>query len=66
MFILSAECENWDVRLVGSNGEMGDSVLRGRVEICWNEEWGTVCDRGWAVSDATVVCRELGFSQFGK
>ena len=66
VFILSGDCENWEVRLVGSNGETEDSVLRGRVEICWNEIWRTVCDRGWSVSDATVVCRELGFSQFGK
>ena len=66
MFIHSVVCENWEVRLVGSNSEMGDSVLRGRVEICWNETWGTVCDRGWSLSDATIVCRQLGFSQFGK
>ena len=49
------------MRLVG-----GNSSLEGRVEVCMNGGWGTVCSRDWDFSDATVVCRELGHSTIGE
>ena len=40
--------------------------MEGRVEMCWNEAWGTVCDRSWTPNDAQVVCQQLRFLRSGK
>ncbi|KAG8007394.1 Deleted in malignant brain tumors 1 protein [Nibea albiflora] len=43
------------VRLVNS-----DNPCSGRVEIFLNGQWQTVCDKGWGMNDARVVCQQLG------
>ena len=53
-------CSTGDVRLVG-----GLSSTEGRVEICLNSNWGTVCDQMWDAMDAGIVCRQLGLESNG-
>ena len=54
-------CDDFDVRLVD-----GTDRYEGRVEICFNETWGTVCDGMWSNEDAGVVCRQLGLPTIGE
>ena len=46
------------MRLVG-----GSVAYEGRVEVCMNNEWGTVCYDYWGTPDSSVVCRQLGYSE---
>uniref|UniRef100_A0A452HB75 SRCR domain-containing protein n=1 Tax=Gopherus agassizii TaxID=38772 RepID=A0A452HB75_9SAUR len=43
------------VRLVGNN-----TRCSGQVEIYYDGRWGAVCGLGWDLTDAKVLCRELG------
>ncbi|XP_063963108.1 deleted in malignant brain tumors 1 protein-like [Lytechinus pictus] len=44
------------VRLAG-----GSNDAEGRVEVMHDGSWGIICDYGWDLRDASVVCRMLGY-----
>ena len=46
------------VRLRGS-----PSPNMGRVEVYYAGKWGSIYFSGWDIKDATVVCRQLGFTK---
>ncbi len=45
------------LRLQGPSSAYGT----GRVEVFHSGQWGTICDNGWGINDARVVCRQLGY-----
>ena len=55
-YIYPIGCTTGVVRLAGSS-----YTNRGRVEICVNNAWGTVCRHSFDINDARVICHQLGY-----
>uniref|UniRef100_A0A1X7T403 SRCR domain-containing protein n=1 Tax=Amphimedon queenslandica TaxID=400682 RepID=A0A1X7T403_AMPQE len=53
-------CQHGALRLVN-----GGATYRGRLEICINSVWGSVCDDSFGTVDARVACRQLGYEVDG-
>ena len=59
--VCSIDCTDGVIRLVD-----GSSYDEGRVEVCSNGRWGTVCGNGWTEREAGLVCSRLGFPTLSK
>ena len=59
--LVPANCTDGEIRLKG-----GSTLNEGRVEICIDRVWGTICYHLWDKYEAQVVCRQLGYSTFGE
>ena len=53
-------CVTGDVRLIG-----GSNPLEGRLEVCFFNQWGTICSGSWGQNEAGVVCSQLGYARTG-
>lgn len=72
-----ADCTDGDVRLAN-----GRTEYEGRVEVCINRAWGTVCTEHherwwwwrerhryryeWSTQNSNTVCKQLGHMRIGK
>ena len=54
-------CSDGEVRITGDT-----SPTIGRIEMCINSSWRTICGESWDDRAASVVCRQLGRSPHGK
>ena len=57
----TAPCTDGQIRLAG-----GNIANEGRVEVCLNNMWGTVCDDFWGSADTAIVCQQLGYLKQGQ
>jgi len=51
------DCTNGQVRLM--NGSLLSNTNQGRVEVCYDNNYGTVCDDLWNEKAAAVVCSKF-------
>ena len=59
MYIIG--CREGSIRLAG-----GRNSLEGRVEVCHDGVWGSVCNTRWSTGEALIACRQLGHSETGQ
>ena len=63
---LAGDCEDGEVRLVGGTTNEQSLSMDGRLEVCFNNAWGTVCNNSFRLVDAEVACNQLvGFAREG-
>ena len=60
-------CEDGSVRIEGGQMDSLAGTMDGRLEICINNAWGTVCNNTFRSVDTAVACGQLvNFEREGK
>ena len=80
-WLFLALCRDGDMRLIPAGSDqsfyLGLTSLttfdyinmylsRGRVEVCVNGSYGSICNNLWDNIAASAVCMQLGFSRYGE
>ena len=63
-----SDCMNGELR-IGDSVEFAvgsELTVGGRLEMCYQGVWGTLCDDHWEIRDAVVACRQLGHKTEGR
>ena len=55
-----ANCTDGEVRLANGTTDQVAGITDGRLEICYNHAWGTVCQNSFQSSEASVTCSQMG------
>lgn len=60
-----ANCSDGDVRLQDGISDLVTGVMEGRLEICINEAWGSVCVDHFGSAEVNVICNSLNLTGRG-
>lgn len=54
-----------DLRIISPTDDNSELSSEGRLEVCINSAWGTICDAAYGTRDAQVACKQLGYDDEG-
>lgn len=60
------DCTNGEMRIVQRSNQIYPQYTVGRIELCVNGSWGKICGDFFDNSDASVFCRQMGYSPLGE
>ena len=62
---LNDNCSHGELRIASRSDDSEALSSEGRLEICVNGVWGTICGIRYGTRDANVACRQLGYDDQG-
>ena len=62
----NGNCDLGDLQLTSRTDNSSELSSEGRLEVCVNNAWGTICDTAFSSQDAQVACAQLGYDEQGE